>query len=59
MFNAILNWRHAFGRNLVPTPAFGGDQSPTLAWMEDEGRAPVTRSTGGTGRRSIQLDKGS
>ena len=43
--------RHALAGILSWHPPLE-DQSPTLAWMEDEGWAPVTRNTGGTGRRS-------
>ena len=42
--------RHALAGILPWHPPLE-DQSPTLAWMEDEGQAPVTSSTGWTRRR--------
>ena len=42
--------RHALAGILPWHPPLE-DQSPTLAWMEDKGQAPVTSSTGWTGRR--------
>lgn len=40
----------------LDTPAFGGDQSPTLAWMEDEAGS-CDESTEGT-READLADKG-